>query len=257
MDKHHQKATENLTDTIRSGEYFNQARKWYFVLFSNPITERTFYLFTFLVALVTLVIAIASVAYILPVTKVYPFYLRNNKPDTQIPQIIKLRQNSSETQDFALMRFFVATYVKYRESYSLDKFELSDKVVSNYSDQPTLQGYRQLMDTSNPSSPRLLFRDPWMMRIAEPTGVTLKLDTQPYQALVYFDVTVRGNNQGEVVPFTADIRFLYSPLQPVTELDSVTGKTVTRFKQPEFQVVSYNVQQSAAQTANPGYQQVR
>lgn len=257
MAKHHQTPQENVTETIRSGEYFHQARKWYFVLFSNSIADRSFYLITASVALITLVVSFMSVVYILPLSETYPIFVRNNRTDTKIPQIIKLRNNASETQDFALMRFFVRSYVIYRESYSMDGFPLSEKFVANYSDEATLQSYLQQMDVGNSASPKLLYANPWMKRTIDPVSVQMKLDAQPYQAVVRFNATVRGNNNGEVIPFTADIRFLYSPLQLTTELDSVTGEDVTRFKQPEFQVVSYNVHQSAAQSANPGYQQVK
>ncbi len=256
MDNYQQKATESLTESIRSGDYYNQARKWYFVLFSNPIAERSFYLVTFLIAMVTLAISVMAVLYILPLSSIYPFFVKNDRINTKVPQIIKLRQNTRESQDFALMRFFVRSYVQYRESYSQDTFDLSDKFVANYSDEATLQSYRQLMDVANPASPRLLFSDPWIQRVVAITNVQMNLESQPYQALVRFDVSVRGNNTGEVIPYTADVRFYYSPLQAVEELDS-TGKKVSRFKQPEFQVVSYNVQQSAAQSANQGNPQAR
>jgi len=257
MHKHHPKATENITDSIRSGEYFNQARKWYFILFSNPIAERSFYLLTLAVAVFTLLIAATSLVYILPVSEPYAFLLQNNHMDKTIPRIVRLRKDSSESQDVAMMRYFARTYVEQRETYSVDSFELSGKFMANYSDEATYRGYLQLMDTANPSSPRLLFADPWLKRFIEPTSVQLNLDTQPYQALVRFNASIRGNNQTDVVSYTADLRFLYSPLQAVSELDSVTGEKVIRFKQPEFQVVSYHVQQSAASSTATGYDVVR
>lgn len=257
MIKRRPEAADSIQESIRTGEYFNEARKWYFVLFSNPIAERSFYMITVAIAAVTLIISIMAVSNILPVSSIFPFHVSNNDPIHKIPQIKKLRTNHSETQDFALMRFLVGKYVEYRERYSQDTFDGSVKFVGNYSSQPVLDEYARLMDTSNPNSPRLLFRDPWMRRIVEVTSVSINQKASPPQALVYFNSSVRGTNGREVVKYVANLQFNYAPLQPKEELDSVTGKTVTRFSLPQFQVVQYNVQQASVQNAQPGYQNVR
>jgi type IV secretion system protein VirB8 len=257
MNKRRPKTAESVQETIRTGEYFNEARKWYFVLFSNPIAERSFYAVTAVLAAIALIISVMAVLNILPVSSIFPFYVRNNDTSHKIPRIIKLRNDHSESQDFALKRFFVGQYVTYRERYGQDSFDSSAKFVANYSSQPVLESYVRLMDTSNPSSPKLLFSDPWMRRVIEVTSVTFNLDMTPNQALVKFNASVRGTNSHEVIEYVADMQFIYTPLQAQEELDSVTGEKVTRFKNPEFQVVKYNVQQTAAQTPNAGYKSVR
>ena len=257
MIKRRPEAADSIQESIRTGEYFNEARKWYFVLFSNPIAERSFYMITAVIAAVTLVISVMAVMNILPVSSIFPFYVRNNDTMNKHPKIVKLRKSHSETQDFALMRFLVTQYVTYRERYSQDMFEGSAKLVANYSNQQVLDDYTRMMDVSNPSSPRLLFSDPWMQRTIEVTSVAINEKVVPTQALVRFNTSVRGTNSREVVGYTANLKFNYTPLQAQQELDSVTGDKVTRFKIPDFQVVSYNVQQSSAQAANPGFKSVR
>ncbi len=257
MNKRRPQAADSIQESIRTGEYFNEARKWYFVLFSNPIAERSFYMLTVAIAAVTLVISVMAVMNILPISSIFPFYVRNNDTLNKIPQIHKLRKDHSETQDFALMRFFVGHYVEYRERYSQDLFESSAKFVANYSSQAVLDDYNRYIDVSNPASPKLLFSDPWMRRIVEVTSVEINQEINPNQAIVRFDASVRGTNSQEVVGFVVNMQFIYTPLQAQTELDSVTGQKVTKFKHPEFQVVSYNVQQATAQSANPGFKNVR
>lgn len=257
MNKRRPQAADSIQESIRTGEYFNEARKWYFVLFSNPIAERAFYMITAAIAAVTLIISVMAVMNILPVSSIFPFHVRNNETLTKVPRIIKLRTSHSESQDFALMRFFVENYVVYRERFSQDMFESSAKFVANYSNQQVLDDYTRMMDVSNPSSPRLLFSDPWMRRLVDVTSVSINEDIVPNQAVVRFNSSVRGTNSREVVQYVADLQFIYTPLQAQEEIDSVTGNRVTRFQQPEFQVVKYNVQQASAQNANPGYQSVR
>lgn len=257
MIKRRPEAADSIQESIRTGEYFNEARKWYFVLFSNPIAERSFYLITVAIAAVTLIISAMAVMNILPVSSIFPFYVRNNDTMHKLPRITKLRKDHTESQDFALMRFFVSQYVVYRERYSQDQFEGSSKFVANYSNQQVLDEYNRMMDVSNPSSPRLLFGDPWMRRVITVTSVKINEKVSPNQALVYFTAAVRGTNSLEAVQYVADLQFIYTPLQAQVELDSVTGENVTRFKNPEFQVVKYNVQQATAQSANPGYRSVR
>jgi type IV secretory pathway component VirB8 len=247
----------NFAETIRSGAYFAHAKSWYFLLFSNPIAERTFYILTATIAGLTLAIAVLAVLFILPVTSTFPFHLQNNRTDTKVPQMIKLRRDHTETQDAALTRFYLKQYVDYRESYSQAGFALSDKFVANYSDQANLQAYRAMMDVGNPQSPKLLFADPWMRRVITVQEVLVNTEIQPYQALVHFTAVVRGGNTNEVVPFVADVRFLYSPLQVVNELDSVTGQLKSKFTEPQFQVVGYQVRQTTASEASPGYRRVR
>ncbi len=257
MTKRRPQAADSIQESIRTGEYFNEARKWYFVLFSNPIAERSFYMITAAVAAVTLVISVMAVMNILPVSSIFPFYVKNNDPITKVPQIIKLRKSHSESQDFALMRFFASQYVVYRERYSQDVFEASARFVGNYSNKEVLDEYVRMMDVSNPSSPRLLFADPWMRRVVTVTSVDINQKVTPHQALVRFDSAVRGTNSREVVKYVADLQFMYTPLQAREELDSVTGEKTIRFVQPEFQIVKYNVLQASAAAAQPGYKSVR
>jgi type IV secretion system protein VirB8 len=257
MNKRRPQNAESVSDTIRTGEYFNEARRWYFVLFSNPIAERSFYAITAVLAAIALVISVTAVVNILPVSSIFPFYVRNNDTSHKIPRIIKLRTDHTESQDFALMRYFVQQYVTYRERYAQDTFATSAKFVANYSSQPVLESYARMMDVSNPNSPKLLFSDRWMRRVVEVTSVVINQEITPNQALVRFNASVRGTNSHEVIEYVADLQFIYTPLQAQTELDSVTGEKVTRFKNPEFQVVKYNVQQTAAQKPNAGYKSVR
>lgn len=257
MQPRHSELKNTLADGIRSGAYFAEAKSWYFLLFSNPIAERTFYIITAIIAGATLAIAILAVMFILPATETFPFHLLNNRTDTKLPQMIRLRTSYKEPQDTALMRFYLKQYVDYRESYSQANFALSDQFVANYSDQANLQAYRTMMDVSNPNSPKLLFSDPWMRRVITVQNVVMNTEIQPYQGLVYFTAVVRGGNTTEVVPFVADVRFLYTQLQIVSELDSVTGQLKNKFTEPQFQVVGYQVRQAAASEATPGYRRVR
>lgn len=236
----------DVTEAIRSGAYFQQARSWYFTLFSNPVTERSFFFGAFSLALLTMLIALIALVAILPLKERTPFMTANDRIDETVLRMIKLREHRKVTPDEALMRFYASSYTKMRESYSQEGAALSEQFVANYSDPAALQSYLQMMDAQNPSSPKLLFRDPWMKRVAEPLSVRLNLAQEPYQALVRFRVLVFGKGDAQPVSYTADIRFSYSPLQAVEELDSVTGRKVTRFTKPKFQVVSYNVQPSAA-----------
>lgn len=257
MKNRRKQGTENLTESIRTGAYFVEARKWYFILFSNPIAERSFYIITVIISAVCLFIAIMAVNNILPVSSEFPFFVRNNDTINKIPKMIKLRKSNDETQDFALMRFYVSQYVIYRETYAQDTFDLSQKFIANYSDQANFENYKQLMDLNNPASPRLLFSDAWTRRSITIDEVLINEKVSPTQAVVQFHSLVRGGQTNDSIAYSANIRFLYSPLQVVPELDSVTGETMTKFQPPEFQVVSYQAQQTGASVAPLGYDRVR
>lgn len=257
MKNRRKQGTQDLSESIRTGAYFVEARKWYFILFSNPIAERSFYIITAAISAVCLFIAVTAVGNILPLSSEFPFFVRNNNTLDKIPKMIKLRKDHSETQDFALMRFYLSQYVIYRESYSQATFDLSQKFIANYSDQANYENYKRLMDVNNPTSPRLLFSDSWTGRSIKIDDVVINEKINPPQAVVQFHSLVRGGQTNDSIAFSANIRFLYSPLQVVPELDSVTGETVTKFQPPEFQVVSYLAQQTGAAVAPIGYDSVR
>lgn len=155
------------------------------------------------------------------------------------------------------MRFYVSQYVVYRETYAQDTFDLSQKFIANYSDQANYENYKRLMDVNNPASPRLLFADSWTRRSITIDSVLINEKVSPAQAVVKFYSLVRGGQTNDSIAYSANIRFLYSPLQVVPELDSVTGETMTKFQPPEFQVVSYQAQQTGVSVTPLGYDRVR
>lgn len=234
--------SKKIADSIRSGSYYGQARGWFQAVYINPVAERSFFLIIATLAAVVALFSIVSVVRLMPLTKREAILIyAPERADERQASLIPLAADKHEAVNPALSRFYVAQYVKARESFSATGFLPNAKFVRGQSDEVTYAAYAQSYNPSNPQSPLAPLVDGGLRRVnihsirmREVNGVT--------SAEVKFTVTTLASQQETNSEWTAKLDYLYTQITPelVTTDD---GQKELRVNDPHFQVTHYELAQ--------------
>ncbi len=242
---------EELKEKIQDGTYFQDARKWYSVVYMSLISERIFYVILTVIAVLTMVVAIIALNRLMPLTPTIPLFISSNDVLRNLPRIIPLAKPGEQTNP-ALRRFYVDAYVKSRENYFKDRVNQYVRFIFNNSDRQTYEVFKRLYDTTNPRSPIVTYG-----AVGQRDIIIIRSDISPskeaapdspaiFNATVYFDATVSTYTNQETTRWRADLTFEYQDL--VVEQDtSKTIETGLKITPMKFVVKSYTVSQLKAQ----------
>ncbi|MCI5049102.1 MAG: type IV secretion system protein [Rickettsiales bacterium] len=236
---------ESIVEDFESGEYFEEARKWYNVLYIGPISERIFFIIITSISLCVFIMAFLALAYLLPLAPRIPFVYYNKDIVEDIPKMIRFKQ-PDEPSNPALIKYYLRTYVQMRESYSESKFLVNRSFMKYYSDERSYAEYDRLTHPTNPRSP--------IRRYGKFVDVEVTVDSVTYErpqlgtpkATVNFSTEVISAESRKKSNWTASIGFYYTDLIERDVIDPETGEISLDFDEPTFQVVSYDVRERLA-----------
>lgn len=236
---------EELKEKIRDGSYFQDARKWYSVVYMSLISERIFYIILTSVALLTMFIAVLAVMSLMPLSPTIPLFIKSNDVLRNMPRITPLAQEREEP-NAAIRRFYVAAYVRNREDYSKNKVNEFVRFIFNNSDGKTYEVFKRYYDATNPRSPIVVYGAVGT-RTIQPQHVVVSLVTpaEPgkpaiYNATVYFDALVSTYSTQETTSWRADLTFEYQDLA-VEQDTKKTRETGLKIAPMQFKVTSYTI----------------
>lgn len=241
--KHILMQDDDLKEKIRDGTYFQEARKWYSTVYMSLISERVFYVILTSASIFTLLIAIAAVGSLMPLSPTVPLFIKSDNVLRNLPRITPL-STEPEDANVSLRRFYAGTYVKNREIYSKDKVNELVRFVFYHSDKPTYDTFTRYYDTTNPRSPIVRYA-----ALADRYVQIQDIDVRPsegkpgkYEATVYFVAVVTSYEGSEQSSWRADLTFDYQDLVVEQDVDKTidTGLKITPMK---FKVTSYNVRE--------------
>jgi type IV secretory pathway component VirB8 len=224
---------QTLESRIRSGEYFREAHNWYSGLAHDPMTERYFYIFITIIAVIIFFISFISIQMLYPLKSTAPFIVRSMDMMEDLPRIRPLARKG-EDPNAAVVRFLLRHYVSLREEYDVKLVDRNDLGVRGHSSPEVYAEYERYIDPKNPESPVTLYqrhavRD---VQVLEIRGLSLRTG----EAEVVFRATV-DNKPDQTSQWIANISFTYKNIA----LDEVTGKPaplqfiVTRYRTKRLQ----------------------
>ena len=244
-DQHIDPARATDSDTvsmeeISSGEYFQEARRWYDVLYIRPIHERIFFILCAFIALMTGFFGLIALDGITPLKNEEPFVYLNREYNT-IPFTQKIR-GTSEDMNTVLKRFMVTQFVKYHESYAEEKYVSNQRYIRNYGSKDVYRSYKRAIDPKNPRSPLVLYQKNFQRKVYI-DGLQLIGESPPYQAIVDYTSIVMGQDQRVSRTYTATMRYEYTPWDESAKeiVDPETGDIQLNLEEIEFKVIDYDV----------------
>lgn len=231
---------QEVSELVRNGRYFDEARRWYQALYIAPIAERSFFLVV--AGLAGLIGMVGMIAFItlMPITDRPGILLSTHDPEQVIPVIERMRQRD-QPLGVAMERFFLTQYVARREGYHAATFEGNEAFVRSHSDPRAFAAYEAVYGRGNARSPVNILRDVGQ-RIVRIQSIQLLESTEPKQAHVKFSTELEGVGTSAKTQWTATLGYYYSP--PVTEEEERQEGQPATVEDAQFKVVDYAVTQT-------------
>ncbi|MEJ0010199.1 MAG: VirB8/TrbF family protein [Alphaproteobacteria bacterium] len=228
---------QRIAELIRSGEYFDEAKRWYQALYIGPISERTAFLIIAVLAVFVGLTGVGAVLGLLPVTERPPELLATDRIDDVTMQLVQIRPRGTDL-NHAMLQFFLRSYVSAREGYDVYHYTQSYNFVAAHSDAPTSAAYAAQYGPGAAGGPVAQLGQ-LGRRAVNVYYVSINDKVEPKVAAVRFSTTSDTGDVPVTSQWTATIGFYYSDFLVTTTRDSRTGEFTTKTQEPQFQVVSY------------------
>ncbi len=221
-----------LTEKIRTGEYYREALHMYDSLVHDPMAERYFYVLITILSGFILLITFVAMQGLYPLQTPVPFIYSINDVVEDVPRIQTLLVKKGEDPSEALLRFIVENYVMKREEYNIDTIDSNMNGIKAQSTPEVFTAFQNYVDPqNNPESPINLYQRHSMRKIAILSSKRLSSEAK-YGMEILFEATVESKNDTKKSRWQANIAFNYSGLT----LDESTGKA----KPVDFLVTQYD-----------------
>lgn len=228
---------ENIQQKIEDGSYYSEARKWYNAIYISPISERIFFIILTCMAIVVFLVSVVAFIGLLPISPRIPFVYSAKDIIGEAPKIIRFKLPTEPTNP-ALIKYYLGTYVKMRESYSEDTFLMSRAFINNYSEAHLFDEYNRLTHPSNPRSPIRQYGKFADVKVTV-DSISFDRSSQPYKGIVNYSTELIGKQSKQKTRWTATINFFYTDLVERDVIDEKTGEIRLEFDEPTFKVTSY------------------
>ncbi len=231
---------QQIIESVKSGAYFSEARKWYDTVYMQPLPERIYFIVVTALAGFIFIMTFISVDNLLPLTDQRPYVYLNEEFNT-LPVVTRLRAPDEDINS-VMKRFMVQQFVNYYESYSEDAYTSNQRYIRNYAADDVYRRYKRYVDPKNPQSPLVRFQKTYD-RLIEIDAVRMLGKTSPFDAEIDFTSTIVGRDQSRSQSFTARLSYEYIPWD-VNEKDVVDPETndiLFSIDALGFKVVNYDV----------------
>lgn len=242
----------NLAESIESGEYFKEAREWYFYKFCKPISEKYFWLFLLISLLISIIPLYNEISAWYPLKNSKAIILLNKDPE--YVQIVKKMENPDKNPDLAILRHLIKNYVQMREEYlpgSLNLLKIDNRLkkISNNSSREITKDFQNIFATNDNINPMLRLGK---FGIREVEFLDFKIDVKeksllekllsnnyisiPNKATVIFKTEETIINKKNTEYWNLNIAFIYSGVLIDKEKKTLTLEefTVTDYQKTNF-----------------------
>jgi type IV secretory pathway component VirB8 len=236
---------EEITENIKSGQYFKDAIDWYTIKFIQPVTHRSYFIFITTFSLIFSFMAFRILSNILPVVETLPIVLET---ESMADYYMKLQKLGNELEDpnISVLRYMTGRYIIMRENYDFTKLQSNLNFVKNFSSKEEYERYRSYMKPETPESPILKYRshtrrivtvskehgEDLVTMIVDPT---LQLPPNMHRMVAFFTAKEAGPAAGPETAWKASLDVKFS--------DVVFYKDKKAFSPMDFEVTRYEVEQ--------------
>lgn len=228
--------TDDVSKLVNSERYFEEARSFYGLTYHAPISARTYFMVVITLGFIILWVSIESFMSIFPLVPNIPFVLASQDVYEELPVMEKLAQGN-ESKNTAVMNFLIRNYIQRREYYNFfkpDEMERNFYNIRFHSTRDELLKYRELLQTSNASSPYNIYgRD--SSRVVKITSIQVDTTSSPYRAYVEYSEILSGARRSVSPDWIAELTFTYDPFVVKQDIEEIT---LTNFYKVAWEVYS-------------------
>ncbi len=223
-----------ISSKINTGEYFEEARKWYF---DKYLVAKSQHIYSFIIAAVLCFSSYVTLktAMINYEPKTFPMPLYFNNVTSSFLNISPLSQEG-DSINISIARYMLTYYVKTRESYNPLKinpsnwFEYISKIRS-ISSRKAFNEFQSHIDPSvNPDSPIVLYKDSAERSIEVKNILFHGNQLEPDSATVIFDAIEKNRHDTLKTSWKAEIQFNMPDMNNVFEDHRIMEFIVTKYE---------------------------
>ena len=231
----------NITETIKSGSYFSDAREWYAKKYLLPLTHRAFLIMLTALSIFLAIVAVRVFTTFLPLVEVVPIAV---SVDNSVEQISRLKYIGKPKEDSneSVMKYLAARYVEAREAYDYESFRSGLKLtyLKDFSSRPEFDKYKELIN-DNVKSPLFVYKKS-VSRYINPIEVVIvdggKIEGEEFSSgqkkvSVKFRADEVGLSETKSSIWLANILLNYEKVE--------YSKEIKKFSPLDFKVLYYEV----------------
>lgn len=244
---------KEISDRVKSGEYFQDARDWYQNKYLNPVIERAYFILLSFLSLMLIMIAFATLISFLPLKMYKPLLVTVPDQTAQFVEFQSLgdRRNVEEDPNPVVQKYLIAKFIDAYESYDFrydfQRLKRNERLVTSLATEEVIAEYKSYTSTTNPNAPLLRLRSKGILNVILPkNGISIervatigddgKNSVAHYMATVDFSVQEINMTGAQETKWHAKIDFTYKEIHYDRKLKD--------FPPMEFKVVSYASEQT-------------
>ncbi len=211
----------SISEYVKSGKYYEDARIWYANKFIFPISERTYTFVLFSCFATTLLILVLFYSRIDPAAEQIT-YINFTDDISNNYSVISPIGNSIEPPQSRVAKYMLATYVNQRESYSFDHIKDQLFFMRNTTVGSEYLKYEDAISINNPDSPIMLFQDTNTKQVKVTKIKIIEPSANSERAMVYFQATLRNIPSNKTISedYVATINFKIDNIKTLIDQDS-------------------------------------
>ena len=153
---------EGLKEYISTGNYFDDARRWYIYKYLSPVTHRVWSFYTLLVLILMIVTLALNIKRLLPIQQTVSYGIAaesNNVSEEENARIVHMDNTQADiTPAKFIASSLIKSYIINRESYDYDKLAKQFLHIRNSSDRIVFKRFYDYMNIDNPDSPVIRYQ---------------------------------------------------------------------------------------------------
>jgi type IV secretory pathway component VirB8 len=223
----------DISEKVRSGEYFREARSGYDLVAHDPMAERYFYVVITFLSFVTLLFSLKAMQDYYPLNTSVPIIIAGNDNGDDVVSMRALVRSKEDNASEMLLRYFVKNFVKAWEEYKITTFDRDSGTIKSQSNESLMQKYMEFIDPRNAESPITLYQRHSKRKITIVSLRTMGVGEME----VVFEAEVESRTEIKKTRWLSNISFQYTGL----EIDQDTGNplpvgfTVTQYHSKRLQ----------------------
>lgn len=148
---------DGIREYVNSGQYFLDARKWYYHKYITPISHRSIFLVLISLGILILVTVAININVLLPITKQlkYAIFITDGTDKSASVH----NANSVKNDPLrSILKIMIQDYVLQREKYNYENLERQIKYVHKRSNRVSFNNFYNYLNIDNPNSPVLRYQ---------------------------------------------------------------------------------------------------
>lgn len=243
-----EKYNAEIAEKIRNGTYYKEAWDWYAFKYIYPVSQRSFFIFITIAAVLVTIAAVTSLYNFYPLRVKVPVAIDNPDMTQDYSRLVRVQVPENGDTDMPIVEYLAQRYVEHVEGYAFGTFDKHLQFLKQFSSPPLYAEIEKRYDIRNLDSLVLKFRDHTKRDVKilsyevergegfSPTNEIPKdvvVKDVPFRAYITFEATETNFTGITSRKWQATVDLTMSPI--------IFDKQNKKFPPLDFRVINYSV----------------